>query len=62
MFRPSMSSSGPSKTQNQALFSFPALWYPKCYNFQLHEQKVYKLIYFLIQLYIKINVVLMTDV
>jgi hypothetical protein len=30
MFRPSRSSSGPSRTQIQALFSFPALWDPKC--------------------------------
>ena len=43
MFRPSRSSSGPSRTQNQALFSVPALWDPKCYKFQLREQKVYKL-------------------
>jgi hypothetical protein len=44
MFRPSRPSSGPSRTQNQALFSFPALWDPKCYKFQLQEQKVYKLV------------------
>ena len=30
MFRPSRSSSGPSRKQIQALFSFPALWDPKC--------------------------------
>ena len=30
MFRPSRSSSGPSRTQIQALFCFPALWDPKC--------------------------------
>jgi len=38
MFRPGRSSSGPSRTQNQALFSFPALWDPK------QEQKVHKLV------------------
>ena len=43
MFRPSRSSSGPSRTQNQALLRFPALWDPKCYKFQLQEQKVCKL-------------------
>jgi len=37
MFRTSRSSSGPSRTQIQALFSFPALWDPKCYKFQLQE-------------------------
>ena len=44
MFRPVRSSSGPSRTQNEALFSFPALWDPKCYKFQLQEQKVYELV------------------
>ena len=30
MFRPNKSSSGPSRSQIQALFSFSALWDPKC--------------------------------
>jgi len=36
MFRPNRSSSGPSRTQIQALFSFSALWDPiNAYRFQL---------------------------
>ena len=45
MFRPNRSSSGPSRTQIQAFFSFFALWDPiNAYRFQLQEQKVNKFV------------------
>jgi len=45
MFRPSQSSSGPPRKQILELFSFPALWDPKCSQVSVTETKVYKLVY-----------------
>jgi len=45
MFRPSSSSSGPPWRQIQELFSFPALWDPKCLQVFLQEHIVHKLVY-----------------
>ena len=45
MIRPSRSSSGPPRTQIQALFSFPALWNPKCLQVSVSgAKKVCKLV------------------
>ena len=45
MFRPNRSSSGPSRTQIQALFSFTAVWDPiSAYRFQLQSKKVNKFV------------------
>ena len=43
MFRPSRSSSGPPRKQIQELFSFSALWDPKCSQVSVTEAKVYRL-------------------
>ena len=40
MFRPSRSSSGPPRKQIQELFSFPALWDPKCSLVTVTEAKL----------------------
>ena len=40
-FRPSRSSSGPPRKQIQELFSFSALWDPKCLQVSVTEVKVY---------------------
>ena len=45
MFRPSRSSSGPSRAQIQALFSFPALWDSQCLQVSVTGAKnVYNLV------------------
>jgi len=49
MFRPSWSSSGPTRKQIQGLFIFLHCGIPNAYQFELQKQKyisVYKLIYF----------------
>jgi len=45
MCRPIRSSSGPPRKQIQELFSFPALWDPKCSHVSVTKAKVYKLVY-----------------
>jgi len=44
MFRPSRSSSGPPRKQIEEMFSFSALWDPKCLHVSVREAKVYKLV------------------